>query len=173
LIAHRDSPSPAGNVSELEVSVGIAEGKHEIFAVRISQANPALGPGKGIARTARIEPLIRGAAQPLNIDLSRDGVCARADRTGGAEACADILCARVDDRRVGKADGHVISGRPVLLEVAGLGNADEGIVRMLPIECVGLDPLLAASNPVRPRVGLDAEFVRHKVGNDRLSSQRG
>ena len=42
---------------------------------------------------------------------------------------------------------------------------------MLPVQGVGLDPLFTARNPVRPGVGLDAEFLRHQVGNDRLPGQ--
>ena len=104
--------------------------------------------------------------------MSVDGVGAGADRAGAAATGANIIVAGVDERRVGKTDGHVISGRTILLEVAGLADADEGIVGMLPIECVGLEPFFATRNPVRTGVGLDAEFVRHQVGNDCLAGER-
>ena len=171
LVADGESPVPARNIAEPEVPVGVALGEHEVLAIGITQTDPALGPGQGITGTAGIEPLVRGAAQALDVDLSVNGVGARADRTGSARAGANIIVPRIDDRRVGKTDGYVISGRAVLLEVARFADADEGIVRVLAIQRVGLNPLFTARNPVCPGVGLDAEFLRHEVGNDRLARQ--
>ena len=118
MVADGQSPVSAGNVGEAEVPVGVALGEHEVLAIGITEADPALGPGEGIAGTAGIESLIRDPAQALDVHLSLDDVGAGADRTGGAEALANIIVAGVDDRGVGKADHHVVSGRPVLLEVA-------------------------------------------------------
>jgi hypothetical protein len=171
LVADGQSPVSAGNIGELEVSISVALGEHEVLAIGVSEADPALGPGEGIAGAAGIESLVRSPAQALDIHLPIDCVGARTDRTGAAGASTNVLSPGVDDRGIGKSDGHVISGRPVLLEVARLADADEGLVGMLAIQRVGLDPLFTACDTVRARVGLDAEFIGHQVGNDRLASQ--
>ena len=170
LVAEGQSPVAAGNAGKLEVPVGVALGEHEVFRVRVSQAHPALRPSEGIARAAGVESLVRCPAQALDIHLPFNDVGARADSTEGAGT--DRIVAVIDDLRIDKANAHVVAGRSVLLEVAGLPNADERIVGMLSIQSVGLEPFFPARNPVSPRVGLDAEFVRHEIGNHRLACQR-
>ncbi len=60
---------------------------------------------------------------------------------------------------------HVITRRPEFLEICGLANAHEGIVRLLPVESVGLQPLFAACNAVRGRSGHDAIAALVQVGH--------
>ena len=59
-------------------------------------------------------------------------------------AAAIAGLARVDDRRVGEADGDVEAAGAELLEVAGLVRLDERLVRLAAVERVGLQPFLAA-----------------------------
>ena len=66
----------------------------------------------------------------------------------------------------------MVSARPQFLEVARFADAEEGIVGVLSVQRVGLQPFFAARNPVGPRVGLHAELVRHQIGNDCLPGQR-
>src|SRR6516165_2365532 len=107
------------------------------LGVRVTQAHPALGPSEVIARAAGVESLVRCPAQALHIHLPVDGVAAWTDSTKGAGT--DRIVAVIDDLRIGKANAHVVAGRPVLLEVARLPNADERIVGVLAIQSVGLD----------------------------------
>src|SRR5262249_28000261 len=150
LVTNCQSPLSAGNACELEVPIGIALGEHEILGVRVAEADPALSPRQRIAGAAGVESLVRRPAETLDIHLPLDGVGAGAG--GAVGAGADGGLAVIDDLRVGKADAHVVSARPELLEVARLANADEGIVGVLAIQRVGLEPFFAARNPVGPRV---------------------
>src|SRR3974390_1508395 len=77
LVTDGHSPGTAGNIAEAEVPLGVALGEHEVFAIGITEADPALGPGEGIAGTAGIESLIRNPAQALDVHLSVDVVGAR------------------------------------------------------------------------------------------------
>src|SRR4029077_14214285 len=129
LVADGQSPVAAGNACELEVAIGVALGEHEILGVRVAKADPALSPRQGIAGAAWVESLVGRPAQPLDIHLPLDGVAAGAD--GAVGAGADGGLAVIDDFGVGKADAHVVSARPELLEVARLADADEGIVGVL------------------------------------------
>ena len=80
--------------------------------------------------------------------------------------------AGVDDRRVGKADGHVVTCRPILLEVTRLADLDERIVGFPTVQSVGLEPLFTFRYPVGSRRGHHAVPTRGQVGNDCLARQR-
>ena len=57
--------SPVGKTGEREGAIGVALGEGEVFAVRVAEADVALGPVVGVVRTAAVEPLVRRAAQAL------------------------------------------------------------------------------------------------------------
>ena len=84
---------------------------------------------------------------------------------------ANARLAGIDDLRVGKADGHVVSRRPILLEEARLADPEERIVGLLAVQSVGLEPLFTFRNPVGSRGGHHAVPTRHQVGNHGLTRQ--
>src|ERR1700757_672767 len=88
-----------------------------------------------------------------------------------ALACAKRMSSSVDDGGVGKADGNVISRRSELLEVARLIDLEEGLVILAAIQGIGLDPFLAAGDPVSCWRRYDAVPSGWHVGNDGLTSE--
>ena len=127
-------------------------------------------------RTAAVEPLIGRAAQTLAGDFAGDRVIAGVRRAGWRAvrvgAVADVGLARIDDRRIRETNADVVRRRPELLEVAGLADSGEYVVRLLAVQSVGLEPLFASGNAVSRRGGDDAPASRHQVGNDRLAGER-
>ena len=91
-------------------------------------------------------------------------------RVGGV---ADARQAAIDDCRVGKANGYVVSRRAIFLEEARLADPEERIVGLLAVQSVGLEPFFPFRNPVGPWRGYNAVPSRHQVGNDGLTRQRG
>ncbi len=165
--------SPSGRPGEREGPIGIALGEREVLAVRIAKAHVALGEREAVVRTAAVESLIRRAAHALGRDRARHGIGAVGACDVRVGAVADAGLAAIDDRRVGKADGHVVAGRPELLEEARLADPEERIVGLLAVQSVGLEPLFASRDPVGRRRGHHAVPSRHQVGNDGLARQRG
>src|SRR5262249_12960980 len=137
LIEYRDSPVTVGKARQGELAIRVALGEREILTVRITKAHVALGEREAAVVAAAVETLIRRAAAALGRDRAFDAVVTaqlRSRQRGvRVRAVADIGLAAIDDRRVGKADGYVESGRPVFLEEARLADAQEGIVRLLAI----------------------------------------
>src|SRR4029077_5347078 len=115
------------HIVELEGSVRVALGEREIFAIWIAEANVALCEREAVARAAAVEPLVRRAAHALRGDDAGYFVSAIAGDTGRIGTGAYARVPGVDDRRVGEANGHVISGRAVFLEEARLAHAQEGV----------------------------------------------
>ncbi len=173
LVEYCDSPHAIRQPGQREVPVDVALGEREILAVGVADAHVALGEGKAVVRAAPVQPLIRSAAHALG----RDEPSHRIAAVGGADvrvgASADARQARVDDRRIGKADGHVVAGGSVLLEEAWLADAQERVVGLLAIERIGLQPLLTPCDAIGTRGGDHAVATRHQVGHDRLARQRG
>ena len=172
LVEDRDAPVAIGKAREPEGPIGLALGEREIFAVRISDAHVALGEGEAVVGAAAVESLIRRAAHALARDHSGHRIAAVGARDVGVGAGAHAAQAAVDDRRVGKADRHVVARRPVLLEEVRLADPQERIVRLLAIQGIGLQPLLASGNPVGPGRGHHAVPSRHQVGDHGLARER-
>ncbi len=124
-------------------------------------------------RTAAVESFIRRPAQALAHDFARDRIGAVRACDGGVGAAAHGRFAGIDDLRVGKTDGPMVSRRSEFLEVAGLTNSGESIVGLLAVQSVGLEPLFSLGNPVGARSSNHAPSSRHQVVNDSLASQRG
>src|SRR5205823_2796646 len=103
-------------------------------AVRISKAHEALREGEAIVRAAAIKSLIRRAAHALGRDGARQSIGAVRAGDGRVNARANARLAGIDDLRVGKADGHMVSRRPILLEEARLADPEERIVRLLAVQ---------------------------------------
>src|SRR5581483_10020902 len=99
------------------------------------------------------EALIRRTAQAGAVDLALDFPVAAqlaTTRSGIAHASAgSVGTPVVDDPGIGEADGDVIAGRAEFLEVARLADPHERIVRLLAVQRVGLNPLLAERDAIR------------------------
>ena len=119
----------------------VALDERKVGAVRVAQADVALGEGKAVARAAAVEPLIWRTAHARGGDMTFHLVAA-------SDAGAQAREAIIDDLRIGEADGDVISSRTEFLEVGRLADAHERIVGLLAVQSIGLQPLLAACNPV-------------------------
>ena len=70
-----------------------------------------------------------------------------------ARGAAQRRAAPIDELGIRKADRDVASGRTELLEVSRHTNAHEGIVRLLSIQGVGLDPFLTSAYAIRAAPG--------------------
>ena len=159
LIEGRNLPVSARYTGEAEVAVGIALRERKIFAVRIAQADVGLGEGVAVVRAAAVQPFIRRPAHAAGRDVTLDRIVA------ARVPSAQRFEALVDDVGVGETDTHVITRRPEFLEICGLANAHEGIVRLLAVESVGLQPLFAASDAVGGRGGDHAIAALVQVGH--------
>src|SRR5207302_2715831 len=143
-----NSPITIRQTREGEAAVGGALGECKILAVRISEAHVALREGEAIDRAAAVESLVRRAAHAFGRDGARQSIVAVRAGDGRVGAAANARLAGIDDLRVGKADGHVKSRGPILLEEARLADAEERIVRLLSVQGIGLQPLFTSGNPV-------------------------
>ena len=72
LVEGRDLPVAGGNILEVEVAVGIALGEQELGAIRIAEADVALGERVGVVRAAAVETLVRRAAHAGGGDVALD-----------------------------------------------------------------------------------------------------
>ena len=155
----------------------VALREREILRVRVTDAHIALGEGEAVVGSAAVEPLIRRAAHPLRRDQAGQRVAAAEHRARLGRVrvgtVADSCLAGVNDGRIGEADRHVVAGRSVLLEEARLADAQEGVVGLLAIQRIGLQPLFAPADPVGAWCGHDAVPSRHQVGDHRLARQWG
>ena len=150
LVKAGNSPIAVGEPGDTEGTIRGALGERKVLTVRISHTHVALGEGEAIARTAAIEPLVRHPAHALGRDLARDRIGAVGARQIDIRAIADFRQAGINDRRIGKADGHTERRGPVFLEVGWLADLEESVVGLLPIQSVGLQPFFSSGNPVGP-----------------------
>ena len=173
LVEDRDSPIAIGQTRKAEGTIRGALGKGKVQAIRVSEAHVALRESEAAVVAAAVQALIRRAAHTLGRDHACHGV--GAIRTGDVRvgAVANVLLAGVDDGRVGETNRDVESGRTVLLEEARLADAEEGVMRLLAVQCIGLEPLLAAGNSIRCGCSHHAVSSRHQVGNHCLARDRG
>ena len=124
-------------------------------------------------RTTAVESFIRRPAQTLARDPARNRVVTVRTCDGGVGAVAYARFAGIDDRRVCKTDGHVVSRRSVLLEEAGLADSGERIVGLLAVQSVGLEPLFPSGNSVGTGTSNHAPSSCHQIVNHGLAGQRG
>ncbi len=148
LIEEGDAPAAIRHAGEGEGAVRVALGEGDVVIVRIAEADIALREGKRVAATAAIQALIRSTALVHVRDHALDGVAAGVRSGCCLGRCAIRRKAVVDDLRIGEADGDVEAGWAKLLEVRRATNLDEGVVRLLTVERIGLEPLFAASDAV-------------------------
>ncbi len=165
LVEHRDAEGAVRQAADIERAVRVALGERNIVAIRIAHAHKALREAQWLARLASIQVFVGRAAVVEVRDTALDAVVA-------VDPVAHRRQAVVDDLRVGKADRHVEPGRAELLEVSRAANLDEGVMRLLTIQRVGLQPLLAARDAIGGRRRDDAVAARHQVGDDGLANQR-
>src|SRR5262249_11730394 len=114
----------------------------------------------------------RRAAHALGGDAALDRVVAVRAGNVDVRAIAHTLQATLDDLRVGEADGHVITGRTELLEITRLTDTQERVVRLLAVQSVPLQPLLAARDAVGGGRRDHAVASGHHVGDHRLTGER-
>ncbi len=165
LVEHRDPEGAVRQAGEAEGAVRVALGEGDVIPVGIAHAHVALREPERLPRTAAVQVFVGRAAVVQIRDAALDSV-------GTGDAIAHKRQAVVDDLRIGKADRHVESGRPELLEVGRAADLDERVMRFLAIQRVGLQPFLAARDAVGGRRRHHAVAARHQVGNDRLPHQR-
>src|SRR5207248_5121237 len=113
LVEDGELPVARWNAGEVEIPVLVALGEREVRAVRISEADVALGEAEAVARAAAVEPLVRHPAHARGGDEAFHFAAAgqAASPTGGGIAQARSLRvgpAVVDDLRVGESDGEVV-----------------------------------------------------------------
>ena len=173
LVKDGQSPDPIGKTRESERSIGVALGKGEVFAVRIAKAYVALGEGETVVCAAAEESFIGCTAHAFGSDDARHCVVAITASDVRVGAAADARQAAIDDSGIGKADGHVPAGWTVLLEVGWFTDSQPGIVRLLAVQGVGLQPLFSSRNPVSRGSSHDAVPSLHHVRNQGLAGKRG
>ena len=176
LVEGRDLPVARRDVLEVEIAVRIALREGNFSAVRITQADVALRECQRAAIAAAVQAIVRRAAQPRSgnsaLHLIGAGQIAAGYPRVAHPGLGVVVAPLVDGLRIGEADRDVVAGRTEFLEVAGLADAHERVMRLLAIQRVGLDPLLAERDAGRPGERGDAVAARVQVLHDGLARHR-
>ena len=137
------------NMVKREGAIGGALGERKIRAVRCTQADVTVREAVRVVAPAAVDALIGRAAHACVRDYPAEGGVARLVGAHQLLAVAGGPLAAIDEGRVRKADGDVVTAWPELLEVTRLVRLDERLDRLGAVECVRLQPFLASCHAIR------------------------